>query len=298
MSPAAFVLSLVVIAAVPSGNAVVRGRAGPSDIVVTTTARLAGAIDSVTWNGQEFIDSADHGRQLQSAATFDCGEKLFHPETFNPTEAGSVADGAGPTSKSRLLELTATGNALHTVTRMAFWLPPGGTSAGHPAKNTVPLSDHRLTKTVTVGVKGFPHAIDYRVTFAVPATDPKHTLAQFEALTGYMPPAFGTFQAFDPKTGTLAPLTDGPGEQAKPVVFGTADGKHAMGVWSPDAGASYGRFRFVPEMVVKWNCVFRVRDANGVTPGDYSYRMFVAVGTTEDVRATLTGLIRESGGRR
>src|SRR5205085_4632706 len=80
----------------PAGDAVIRGKAGPSDIVITTTARLAGAIHSLRWNGQEFIDSADHGRQLQSAANFDGGGRFF-PETFNPTEAGSRKDGAGPT---------------------------------------------------------------------------------------------------------------------------------------------------------------------------------------------------------
>ena len=52
------------------GNAVIRAPAGPSDIVIRTTDRLAGAIDSLTWNGQEFINSSDHGRQLQSAAFF------------------------------------------------------------------------------------------------------------------------------------------------------------------------------------------------------------------------------------
>ena len=71
-----------------NGNAVIRAKAGPSEIVITTTNRLAGAIHSLTWNGKEFIDSTDHGRQLQSASNFDCGKDLV-AETFNPTEAGS-----------------------------------------------------------------------------------------------------------------------------------------------------------------------------------------------------------------
>ena len=51
-----------------SGDAVIRAPAGNSEIVITTTSRLAGAIHSLRWNGKEFIDSFDHGRQLQSAA--------------------------------------------------------------------------------------------------------------------------------------------------------------------------------------------------------------------------------------
>src|SRR5205823_5835380 len=72
------------------GNGSIRGRAGASEIVLTTTARVAGAVHSLTWNGKEFLDSFDHGRQMQSAASFDGGGR-FVPETFNPTEAGSRA---------------------------------------------------------------------------------------------------------------------------------------------------------------------------------------------------------------
>jgi hypothetical protein len=54
--------------------------------VITTTSRLAGAIHSLQWNGKEFIDSADHGRQLQSACSFD-NARHANAETFNPTEA-------------------------------------------------------------------------------------------------------------------------------------------------------------------------------------------------------------------
>src|SRR4051812_13848021 len=97
----------------PSGDAVIRGKAGDGEIVVTTTSRLAGAIHSLTWAGKEFIDSHDHGRQLQSASTLDCG-KRFVPETFNPTEAGSRRDGVGPRSTSRLLKISARGNELTT----------------------------------------------------------------------------------------------------------------------------------------------------------------------------------------
>src|SRR3982750_2658169 len=98
----------------PTGDAVVRAAAGGSEIVITTTSRCAGAIHSLTWNGKEFIDSADHGRQLQSAANFDAGEQPFFPETFNPTEAGSARDGAGKKSTSKLLELRAKDNELVT----------------------------------------------------------------------------------------------------------------------------------------------------------------------------------------
>ena len=279
------------------GDATIRAKAGASEVVIRTTARTAGAIHSLTWGGKEFVDSFDHGRQLQSASNFDCGQK-FIPEVFNPTEAGSMADGRGDRSTSKLLELSAKGNELTTLGRMAFWLKPGEKSQGQPARNTVALSDHYLAKRVTVGHGDMPHAIEYRATFLVP-TGEKHTYSQFEAVTGYMPPEFGTFLRFDAAAGKLKPLSDGPGEQADPVVLATADGKHAMGVYSPDQPskgfeqAGYGRFRFAAEKVVKWNCVFRARNKDGVPGGDYQFRCFLVVGSRADCEATLTALQKE-----
>ena len=134
----------VLRAAVPDGNATIRGAAGSSEIVITTTARLAGAIHSLTWNGREFIDSFDHGRQLQSASNLDCGTPITG-ETFNPTEAGSRRDFAGDKSSSRLLHWCVRPNAIQTLTQMAFWLEPGEKSGPNLAKNTTVISDHLLT---------------------------------------------------------------------------------------------------------------------------------------------------------
>ena len=279
----------------PSGEAVIRAPFGGSEIVVTTTSRLAGAIHSVTWKGREFIDSWDHGRQLQSAAGFDL-TRTHNSEAFNPTEAGSRADGVGPTTISRLLEIHAAGSELRTVTQMAFWLRPGEKSGGQLAENTGPLSEHRLAKHVRIGLPGMPNVLDYAVMWTVPAGEP-HTDAQIEALTGYMPPEFERFWHLNPATKKLEPLTDGPGEQRDPIAFSTADGNYAMGIIAPDpapagsTGPGYGRFRFAVEKVVKWNCVFRVRPADGaVPPGEYRYRMLVPIGTLADVEAALVKL--------
>jgi len=279
-------------------DTVIRGKAGPSDIVITTTSRLSGAIHSLTWMGKEFIDSADHGRQLQSASSFDVGNKDFWPEAYNPTEAGSRKDGVGRTSSSKLIGIEARGNKLTTIIRPAFWLAPGELSGKYPAKNKQVLSNHLITKQVAIGYKHYAHAIDYRVTFSIPEGE-KHTLGQFEAVTGYMPAEFNKFWGLDVKTGQLNPLTDGPGEQKDPVILSTANGLWAMGVWSPDQPSKgyetigYGRFRFAAEKVVKWNCVFRVKDPVAIKAGNYDYRVFVIVGSAQNVRDTMVGLMNE-----
>ena len=278
---------------VPGADAQIRARAGRSEAVITTTSRLAGAIDSFKWDGREFINSTDHGRQLQSACSFD-NTKTANAETFNPTEAGSRRDHIGPRSTSRLLSLSVgpTANRLTSRTQMAFWLAPGERSEGQLARNTNTLSDYLLAKDVRIGCGRWLQALDYRVTFTVPA-GARHTYAQFEALTGYMPPEFSVFWQFNPSTGKLEPVTDGPGEIPRPIVLATTDGRHAMGIFAPPqlhpgtAGPGYGRWRFIQERVVKWNCVFRVRDAAGLRTGEYSYRMLVPFGSVAEVEAML-----------
>lgn len=279
------------------GDAVIRAPMGESEIVITTTARLAGAIHSLTWRGKEFIDSTDHGRQLQSASNLDLGTPISN-ETFNPTEAGSRRDGAGDVSSSRLLHLLARPTALQTLTQMAFWLAPGERSGGVPAKNKSVLSDHLLTKRVQIGYKDHPDIIRYDVTFSLPIGEVHHQ-AVFEAVTAYLPAEFSDFREFNSATGELEPLTDGPGERLRPVVMSVPTGTHALGIYAPPqpapnmTGPTYGRFRFSQEKVVKWNCVFRAKNSAGIAPGDYPFRMFVIVGDVPGVTAALRFLNRE-----
>ncbi|TWT62021.1 hypothetical protein [Rubinisphaera italica] len=278
-----------------SGNSRISSPLANSEIVITTTERLAGAIDSITWNGQEFINSADHGRQLQSATNFDFGSPMI-PETFNPTEAGSVADSAGPTSSSRLLHLIADKNLLQTTTQMAFWLPPNGKSFGNPAKNQTILSNHTLTKRVQIGIKDLPQVIEYETTFGLPI-DERHNFAQFEVLTGYMPPEFDQFFTYNLSSGEVLPISVGPGEQKHPLIFTTTDKKHAMACVMPPVnfpdgwqGPGYGRFDFPAHRVVKWNCVCRYRNTSGVPATDYQFRTYVLIGDWDLVVNGLTEL--------
>ncbi len=279
------------------GDAIIRAQAGAWEIVITTTARVAGAIHSLTWNGKEFINSSDHGRQLQSASNLDNGTPITN-ETYNPTEAGSVRDGAGATSTSQLISMESGPNWLQSTNRMAFWLAPGDSSSGNRAKNTTQLSQHLLTKRVTIGYKSLPQVISYDVSFSVP-TGESHQHAVFEALTGYMPATFSTYSQFNPRSRQLEPLGVGPGEIGRPVVLSLPSGSHAMGIYAPPqpgpglSGPTYGRFSFDHANVSKWNCVFRLQIPTGIRPAKYPFKMFVAVGTLDDVTQALGALDSE-----
>ena len=283
-----------------SGDAEISGTIGGKPLVIRTTSRLAGAIDSVKWDGVEFIDSHDHGRQLQSALNADV-DGVFHVECYNPTEAGSVVDALGPKSTSRLEFLSTKDGLLTTRTQMAYWLAPGMKSGGHLAQNTTLLSGHILNKQVRIGRPGMNHVLDYKVTFDLPSDRP-HKFLQFEALTGYMPWSFSEELRFDAKTSTLVPLPRQDGEQRDPVVLSTPSGSHAMGVFTPErprAGqpvVGFGRFKFEDEKVVKWNCVFRIRQDKPIPP-HHSFQLYVVIGTREDCRRTLAALTQEFADR-
>ncbi len=266
----------------PSGDASITNIAGPSSIVISTTQRLAGAIGSLTWNGKEFINSYDHGRELQSATSFN-----GWGECFNPTEAGSSQDGTG-NSTSFLQYLNATGNYLETQTLPAFWTQPGYTAPGcGVAINTTQRASHYFHKKVTIGMPSMAHVVKYNTEFDIPEN---YSSGTFEALTGYMPPDFSVFWTYNPASQQLTSLSDGPGEQELPIIFSTTDNNYAMGIYSPDlpdpqwAGAGYGRFRFGD--CTKWNCVFR---ENNVT-ATYKFRSYVFVGSLTNVTVSMTQL--------
>lgn len=264
-----------------------------SPLVITTTSRLAGAIDSIRWKDREFIDSADHGRQLQSASSFDAmSEEPFWAECFNPTEAGSRLDGALDRSSSRLLAIDSSDREIRTSTQMAFWLNPGEKSYGRSALNKQPLSNHILHKRIALGLYPNPHVIQVDNTFQWPPEE-SHRYAQFEVLTGYMPSDFSEFWKVSLPSGQLRRLDDGPGEQADPVILSTKDRRFAMGAVAfgkPDwiqSNPGYGRFRFPTEKVVKWNVVYRYRQDPRINQQQASFRVLVMVGSLDQVHAAL-----------
>ncbi len=185
-------------------------------IVLHASQRTAGAIDSIKFRGKEFVNAYDHGREWQSAVSYD-----GFGECLNPTEAGSSKDGTGPDSSSQLLDARAKDTILATTVRMAYWLAPdepykaacGQHKDIHAAQNKEVVATDTLLKRVTVGYRDMPNVIDYLVTLNV---GEPHDSVVFEALTGYMPLEFSLFLTFNPATGQVAPLSDGPGEQPLP----------------------------------------------------------------------------------
>lgn len=260
---------------------------------ISTSHRVAGAIDSVIWNGYEFINRADHGRELQSASSFD-----GLGECFNPTEAGSERDDTGPTSTSVLLSIDTSNNELKTTSLMAFWTSVGGAypqgCGGNPAiksaQNTTNLSNHKFSKKVSIGFAGISNVIEYLSSYEV---SEDHGSGTFESVTGYLGGEFSSFWTLNPGSGQLSTLSSEHGEQRLPVILSTGNQAFAMGVYSPDQpqleyySAGYGRFNFPAQGTMKFNSVFRT----STTPrGVYNFRNYIIIGNLSQVSASMMQL--------
>ncbi len=270
-------------------------------LTLASSSREAGAISSLNWNGVEFINVYDHGRELQCASSFD-----GLGECFNPTEAGSQSDGTGSISTSKLLAFKASGIQLTSKTQMAFWTgvnqPYLKKGCGvfpdlHVSQNTTKLSNHTLSKRITIGYKGIPNVIEFLDTFYVAEN---HTSGVFEALACYLNAQFTTMWTYNMVTSTLDTLKIldrfTPSAQNLPVIFSTNDQKYSIGIYSPELPMAnfpqigYGSGIYSPPNsqtmspsspnTVKFNAVFRT----GNTPiGNYNYRVYLIVGTLQNV---------------
>lgn len=247
-------------------------------LIIRSCDHDAGAICSIRWNNKEFINDYDHGRQLQSASSFD-----GLGESFNPTEAGgsAVYYGINPSDgKSILLARKIEGNVLSTYSQMAFWNPVNG----------VQTSNHTLNKRVTIGYAGIDNVIEYLTQFNIPANE-KHSYGVFEAVTAYMPRDFSTFWVYNPKTKNVQRLPPSTyadmKEQNLPIIASTADQRFALGVFSPDTPQrnypNIGYGAFLLDGNPKWNNVFRVHNPKG----SIRFRSYVVIGSLEDVRRSM-----------
>lgn len=262
--------------------------------------RYAGAIYSLVWNGKQFINSSDHGRELQSALFLD-----GYGECLAPTEAGSVRDGTGSSSTSSLLGASFSPHELQTTSQMAYWLPASwpypagcadGSMAQYVAQNITDVSTTRLSKKVRVGVYD-QNVIQYLVSYHLAES---HISAAFEALTGYMPHEFSSFWSYDPQFDALSAISTTPSQSeapwlvwpsyvgSTPVILSTPDQNYAMGIYvpsysQPGSTGYYATYSYpaVPSGPNKWSVPF---SQSSTIPGDYSFAGYVIVGNLNLVK--------------
>lgn len=229
--------------------------------VSSNLTQFAGAIDSIIYDGKEFVNSFDHGRLFQTALQID-----GYGECFNPTEAGSFADGGRMESTSVLESIGLGDNMLRTQVRAASWVvaPDGNALCPRGAMpNPRQPTDTLIYKRIEL-VSG--NKINWHV--SIDCREAKEKVG-VEILTGYLPEDFNALYSVNPKSLKLTKRTtwklDSPNDgypdggtyisgspSHEPMIWTTSDGSFALGILRPkeiipvcEPNPSYHAFRFI-----------------------------------------------------
>ena len=268
------------------------------ELVLSISGRFAGAVDSVTWRGKEFINIFDHGRQISYAWQMD-----GHGECLNPTEPGSASDLFNLTSTSELLEVCRPApNILTTKIHPAYWLAPGerGFCDGDTpeAVNDTLVSDQTFFKTIEIVYEGIQNVIAFTAEIMIPKS---YKTLQLEVPTGYLTYEFTNYWRFDPAIGELEKPESQPlvepwsfvHASTLPPILATEDGAYAMGAYTAEKVSGYEILMYdVPnpdDRTNKWNIVLR---ENPAPAGIYTYQSFIIIGTLEQVTEGMQQLFK------
>jgi hypothetical protein len=274
-------------------------------IYVGASSRTAGAIDSIVWNNREFVNSYDHGRQVQVALN-----KNNLSECYNPTQAGSLDDSIGFATTSKLEAIRAADDTLMAQTLAAFWLAPNqkGQFCTGGGINTTKQSNYRINTAIKVGYAGLPHAIQFRSSILVPDVA-NHIVTEMPAI--YVAGDFTSFYTYDFASKKAIPFPTVPslGEQkeiSQVIILATSDGRYAISTWSPElpqAGYEpwqYAYGNLLPgsgvDATTNLRATFRAGTPNAPIAAGTSlhYRTFIVVGSLNDVKVTLQQLYTRS----
>lgn len=246
-----------------------------SSVQVTASAAFGAAVISVIdKHGNQYVDTFDHGREFQTAYQLD-----GQGEGYNPTEAGSAANGQGRTSSTTIVSAAITSaNVFESTVHPAFW----------NAYNGGIVSPDTIAKKITVGYAGRDNVLRWDVSITL-AED--HLHGYFEGLTGYGPNFPGLYaQQPDGAFALVVETTPAPwlpGALSTPIIESAADGSQAIGAYAP--GYLYANTPNILGVGVdKWDCAWW--EQAPLPAGVYSYTCYVAVGTLAEVEAALVAL--------
>ena len=211
-------------------------------LTVSTSSQFGGAVSSIKWGSKEYINNWDHGRQLSLNSQF-----FNRYICYNPYESGSFDDAKGPTSTSKLLSISASGNRLEATTQMCWYYPyhesyNPAEFCGDPAQwlacppYTGPLSNYQLHKTVTIGYAGIPNVIEYITDQFIP----EPVLKGSNNVTAVVNYDFSSMRSWDVVSKDYRNVRALVGVDDRIKVVSTPDGSYAMGYYAPELLQPYG----------------------------------------------------------
>jgi hypothetical protein len=205
-------------------------------VQVQSNAVAGGVVWRWFWNGMEFVNNADYGRQIQAA--------FYYPPnsgTYNPNEAGDYYSRADPTTAhgSPLLQFENQGNTQITRTVPLNWDPVAfGGDPDHP----VIWSQIVLGKDLTLNFNNMGSVAKYTTHLVLPAS----TEGGIAAPAIYLRASFNRYWTYDAPSRALMEVT-GQVPNGCPVgneyffhssfggsIISDASGNYAMGLYAVD----------------------------------------------------------------
>lgn len=280
-------------------------------VTIWANRAAGGAIARLEWNGMQFVNAYDYGRQIQTAINFQ-----REGELDNPTEAGSKYGCPGVMSPGRAqgspllsLKRSFTEHTLETVTAPLQWNPDlFGGDADHPV-----VWSGAISKTIELNHKDFPNRIKWTTRVGFPQA---RDHLGIELVTAYLRGMFNTFHfwKFNPERGEagkgrLVHVTPPKGDcvskarnRFRGVIISTEDGSYALGAYrSGGKGNLFALCDFLGDpaqtgvhdvSASKWS----VRQANprkGVElPGPQEWVTYLVVGDRPTVRQEMEEMAR------
>lgn len=258
---ALIISSAVAIAQVYSGLG--RGIVGTAQYAYSTSTLIA--------NGISYIDTYDHGREMQTAYQIN-----GQGEGYNPTEAGSAADGTGPTSTTQVINVTESvpNNYWVKTVHPAFWQPHNGQTV---SPDTL-ISVHYMLGENIIGTS-------YYLSFAQ-----QYSSVAVEGQTVHLVSQFTQLYTYDPSTKTLTAIPYTPGQTytySLPVIFATPDSNNALGYYSPAHGGTYIAIPNPQQSsIYKLDCNW-FSLTNPAVNTNYTWQCYAPFGTLQQVVASI-----------
>lgn len=287
-----------------------------TEISLNSNLNTGGAVWEYWWNGKQFLDNFDYGREMQSAIGFQADSD------GNPTEAGDSSydtnknfmHGSPIASYSNTVNSSAKTQSTRAVPLEWNYRNFNGNQQDVP----VVYKDIKLGKDITIddaslnlgtGFDNLKPKVAKYETFVNTST--ALTNADTEIPTAYLKPEFNRAFSFDATVTDINAATTeinsfdslGGGTYHKQVnfagsggvIFANASLTHAMGIYgsTPATGGSASYFTLWKFGGLTNPSVVKMSAATGpmtVPVGETKYTTRVVVGTLDDVRAAMRRL--------
>ena len=269
-------------------------------ITVSSNNVAGGSVWSWVWNGIEFVDHWDYGREMQSAVLWFAND---NPNTtpYNPTEAGAYSPPSVAPALRQGSPMVESYNTGLTQTTRSVPLDFDPTHWGGDAAHPVIYNTMTIGKDVTLDFNGMGNVAQYVTSVS---TDTPITAAEIEMPTTYLPQTFGQFHQYDAQSQTLetAPVPGQPncslpnaGYRYHPasgyggLIISNADQSAAMGVYgrSVDNGGDVQDYVFYDfrncSQTSKWSAF---REMN-LPAGETHLKVWIVTGTLSDVESKM-----------